>query len=49
MSTEEKFRMLRVLLGDDVSSDDIEAANRLNKALTADEKSQWQKELPLLK
>ena len=49
MSIEEKFRMLRVLLGDDVSGDDIEAANRLNKALSADEKSQWQKELPLLK
>ena len=48
VSSAEKFRMLRVLLGGDVSRDDLNAASRLDKALTPAEKSQWDKELPLL-
>jgi hypothetical protein len=48
MSSAEKFRMLRVLLGGDVSRDDLDAATRLNKALTPAEKARWDQELPLL-
>lgn len=47
LPTSEKIRMLKVLLSDTVSDDDLSAATLLDSVMTPAEKALWQLQLPL--
>jgi hypothetical protein len=47
LPTTEKFRMLKVLLGGKVSSEDLASAERLSKMLSPAEQTVWKASLPL--